>query len=47
VRIDVRWGAGNADSFCKQAAEFVSLAPDVLFVSGMRTIIGTESVSKP
>jgi putative tryptophan/tyrosine transport system substrate-binding protein len=35
VRIDVRWGGGDADSFRKQAAELVALAPDVLFASGI------------
>jgi putative ABC transport system substrate-binding protein len=28
VRIDLRWGAGDADGFRKQAAELVALAPD-------------------
>jgi putative tryptophan/tyrosine transport system substrate-binding protein len=35
LRIEVRWGAGDADSFRKQAAELVSHAPDVLFASGI------------
>jgi putative ABC transport system substrate-binding protein len=35
VRIDVRWGGGDAESFRKQAAELVALAPDVLFASGI------------
>jgi putative ABC transport system substrate-binding protein len=35
VRIDLRWGGGDADSFRKQAAELVALAPDVLFASGI------------
>src|SRR5262245_62109564 len=35
VRIDLRWGAGDADSFRKQAAELVALAPDVVFASGI------------
>src|SRR6266481_1031362 len=34
VRIDLRWGAGDADHFRKQAAELVALAPDVVFASG-------------
>jgi ABC-type uncharacterized transport system substrate-binding protein len=34
VRIDLRWGAGDADNFRKQAAELVALAPDVIFASG-------------
>ena len=34
VRIDLRWGAGDADRFRKQAAELVALAPDVILASG-------------
>ena len=34
VRIDYRWGAGDADRFRKQAAELVALAPDVILASG-------------
>ena len=30
VRIDYRWGAGNADTMRKQAAELVALAPEVI-----------------
>jgi putative ABC transport system substrate-binding protein len=35
LRIDLRWGAGDVDSFRKQAAELVALTPDVLFASGI------------
>jgi putative ABC transport system substrate-binding protein len=34
VRIDLRWGAGNADEIRKYAAELAALAPDVIFASG-------------
>ena len=34
VRIDTRWGAGDADRMRRYAAELVSLAPDVILVSG-------------
>ena len=34
VRIDTRWGAGDADRFRKQAAELVRLAPDVIVAAG-------------
>ena len=34
VRIDYRWGAGNADNFRKYAAELVALAPDVILATG-------------
>jgi len=34
VRFDIRWGAGNAASIRKYAAELVALAPDVIFATG-------------
>jgi putative ABC transport system substrate-binding protein len=38
VRIDTRWGAGNADDFRKYAAELVALAPDVILATGAATV---------
>ena len=35
VRIDLRWGGGDPDSFRKQAADLIGLAPDVVFASGI------------
>jgi putative ABC transport system substrate-binding protein len=35
VRVDLRWGGGDAESFRKLAAELVALAPDVLFASSI------------
>jgi putative ABC transport system substrate-binding protein len=35
VRIDLRWGGGDAESFRKQAADLVVLSPDVIFASGI------------
>jgi putative ABC transport system substrate-binding protein len=34
LRIDTRWGAGNAADTRKYAAELVALAPDVIFAVG-------------
>jgi putative ABC transport system substrate-binding protein len=34
VRIDYRWGLGNADNIRKYAAELAALAPDAIFASG-------------
>ena len=34
VRIDYRWGGGNADNIRKQAAELATLAPDVILAAG-------------
>ena len=34
VRIDTRWGAGDAERFRRYAAELVALAPDVILAAG-------------
>jgi putative ABC transport system substrate-binding protein len=34
VRIDIRWGGGDAERYRRYAAELVALAPDVLLVNG-------------
>jgi ABC-type uncharacterized transport system substrate-binding protein len=34
LRIDTRWGGGNADDIRKYAAELVGIAPDVILASG-------------
>src|SRR5258708_39501945 len=34
VRIDTRWGAGDAERYRKYALELVALAPDVILVNG-------------
>src|SRR3954468_486798 len=34
VRMDYRWGAGNANNIRKHAAELVALAPDVILATG-------------
>ena len=39
ARIDLRWGAGDADHFRKQAAELVALAPDVILASGIPVVV--------
>ena len=38
VRIDTRWGAGDADRFRKYAAELVALAPDVIVAGSGATM---------
>jgi putative tryptophan/tyrosine transport system substrate-binding protein len=38
VRIDLRWGAGDADRFRKRAAELVALAPDVVLASSLPVV---------
>ena len=47
VRIDYRWGAGNADDIRKHAVELAALAPDVIVASGgsvERVIEATRTV---
>jgi len=38
IRIDYRWGAGDADNMRKYAAELVALAPDVILASGTASV---------
>jgi len=38
VRVDYRWGGGNADSMRKYAAELVALAPDVILAHSSAAI---------
>ena len=38
VRIDIRWGAGDADRYRKYAAELVALAPDVMLAASGATM---------
>jgi len=38
IRIDYRWGAGNAKLYRKHAADLVALAPDIILTNGTSTI---------
>ena len=38
MRIDYRWGAGDADRIRRYAAELVALAPDVILATGSATV---------
>jgi putative ABC transport system substrate-binding protein len=38
VRIDYRWGLGNAELYRRHAADLVALAPDVILTNGTSTI---------
>jgi putative ABC transport system substrate-binding protein len=38
IRIDIRWGAGDADRFRRYAAELVALAPDVILAGSGATM---------
>jgi len=40
VRIDYRWGLGNADNIRKSAVELAILAPDVILAIGGASLVG-------
>lgn len=46
VRIDTRWGAGDADRYRTYAAELVKLAPDVIVTSGGTTTRAVQQASR-
>src|SRR5262245_47579260 len=45
VRIDTRWGGGNADDVRKYAAEMVALAPDVILTGGTPLVAALQQVT--
>jgi putative tryptophan/tyrosine transport system substrate-binding protein len=45
VRIDYRWGLGDADRLRKSAAELVALAPDVVFAGGGLALAAFQQAS--
>src|SRR6516164_531021 len=45
LHIDIRWGSGDANSFRRQAAELVTLAPDVMIASGA-TLVALQHVTR-
>jgi putative ABC transport system substrate-binding protein len=45
LRIDYRWGAGDAERFRRYAAELVALAPDVILASGA-TVTALQQVTR-
>jgi putative ABC transport system substrate-binding protein len=42
LRIDYRWGAGEAERIRKEAAELVALAPDVILCSGSPSVAALQ-----
>jgi putative ABC transport system substrate-binding protein len=46
VRIDTRWGAGEADRFRRYAAELVALAPDVVLASSSPVVGALQHVTR-
>ena len=46
MRIDVRWGGGEADRVRRHAAELVALAPDIILASGSSTLGPLQQVTR-
>jgi putative ABC transport system substrate-binding protein len=46
VRIDFRWGSGNADAIRNYAAELVALAPDVILASGTASMSPLQQATR-
>src|SRR5262249_31488286 len=45
VRVDTRWGAGDADRYRKYAAELVALTPDVILVNTSPIVAAVQQVT--
>jgi ABC-type uncharacterized transport system substrate-binding protein len=45
LRIDYRWGVGDADLYRRNAAELIALAPDVILASGGTAAVAVQRVS--
>ena len=43
--IDIRWGAGDSNSFHRHAAELAALAPDVVLASGGPSVVALKEIS--
>src|SRR5262249_6967445 len=46
VRIDYRWGAGDADRIRKLAAELVELAPEVILSAGSPSVAALQQATR-
>ena len=46
IRLDYRWGAGDAERARRYAAELVALAPDVIFASGGPVVGALQGVTR-
>ena len=46
VRIDIRWGAGDADRIRGDAADLVALAPDVIFANTFPTVAALQKATR-
>ena len=46
VRIDYRWGAGDAERIRRYAAELVALGPDVILASGDLAVVALQQATR-
>jgi putative tryptophan/tyrosine transport system substrate-binding protein len=46
VRIDYRWGAGNAEGMRRYAAELIALAPDVVLAGGSEAVAAFQHATR-
>src|SRR5262249_53043097 len=46
VRIDQRWGAGDAERARRYAAELVALGPDVILASGDHSVVASQQAPR-
>jgi ABC-type uncharacterized transport system substrate-binding protein len=46
VRIDLRWGAGDAERTRRQVAELVALGPDVILASGDHPVVASQQATR-
>src|SRR5262249_5813835 len=46
MRVDVRWGAGDAGRIRDYAAELVAMAPDVIFVIGAGSLVPLQQATR-
>jgi putative ABC transport system substrate-binding protein len=46
VRIEYRWGSGNAERIRKSAAELVALAPDVILANGTSAMVPLQQEAR-
>jgi putative ABC transport system substrate-binding protein len=46
VRIDYRWGAGDANRFRQYASELLALSPDVILASGSPVVPALQAASR-
>ena len=46
VRIETRWGAGDAERYRRYAEELVALAPDVILVGGGSVLAAAQNATR-